>query len=637
MKKLLYFLVSLVIAFLSFGSVAEAKSFSIDKVHIKSWIQPNGDLLVNEVFTYNFDGAFTNLYREFPDTYDDRVVNFYSYELKSLDMEPGFVGEESMIPLSVSYENDYFRTIIDKSNEKVSFFYAYTLKDAVKSYENYSELKVTYFDGNAHDQTYENVTIDFILPQPMNPDRFDGIMFDRHAVKREKNQYGVRFVTPKSEAYSTTKTSFYFPSSVITGMSKIKSSQTLSDAFAIEQQTFDETYNRLEGMGEIKNLIPKIIIGLLVTALLFIILLPQRHFWRRGSERDILDTDVLYLFFVDSVGNTSRKSFLAGLFSLVENGALKVMKGKAAVRFKNDPKSPKETLEFQLVDRSIAKADFENIMINWLFSSRKGSIKSKFNLHDIAGAAREEKSQNDYFVHRKRDFKEKQKKWESAVESEMKEAGAFNDKIPLTILSMATIILGILFSIAYFVDLRSSWGIAWIIGVSLVYIVILWVKKKSKLWLFLYIAFMFFASAQLVDEQLFNQTFNLLVAFIVLYIAVPRNILSMNAVRAKDSIRTFKRALRKRKKENVPLYSEESWAIRAYLFKRRQQTFPLEMATVPLAGLLLVETDPMNYVMDSWRWTKGSLFSGDGSSGSSTSSSDGGGSSGDGGGGAGAD
>lgn len=112
---------------------------------------------------------------------------------------------------------------------------------------------------------------------------------------------------------------------------------------------------------------------------------------------------------MDSVGNTSRKSFLAGLFSLVENGALKVMKGKAAVRFKNDPKSPKETLEFQLVDRSIAKADFENIMINWLFSSRKGSIKSKFNLHDIAGAAREEKSQNDYFVHRKRDFKEKQK------------------------------------------------------------------------------------------------------------------------------------------------------------------------------------------------------------------------------------
>ena len=64
------------------------------------------------------------------------------------------------------------------------------------------------------------------------------------------------------------------------------------------------------------------------------------------------------------------------------------------------------------------------------------------------------------------------------------------------------------------------------------------------------------------------------------------------------------------------------------------------MATVPLAGLLLAETDPMNYVMDSWRWTKGSLFSGNGSSGSSgasTSHSDGGGSSGDGGGGAGAD
>lgn len=63
MNKSLVSLLFFLIAFLTFHSSGEAKSYSIDKVHIKSWIQPNGDLLVNEIFTYTFDGSFHNLYR----------------------------------------------------------------------------------------------------------------------------------------------------------------------------------------------------------------------------------------------------------------------------------------------------------------------------------------------------------------------------------------------------------------------------------------------------------------------------------------------------------------------------------------------------------------------------------------------
>ncbi|MER2262011.1 MAG: DUF2207 domain-containing protein [Psychrobacillus sp.] len=640
MKKLIIPLLLFMVAFLSFSPIGEAKSFSIDKVHIKSWIQPNGDLLVNEVFTYTFNGSFHNLYREFPDTYNHRIVDFYSFELTSLNMEPGFIGEESMLPLNVSYENGSFRTKIDKTNEKVSYFYAYTLKDAVKSYDNYSEIKVTYFSGDAHDQTYNNVTIDFILPQPLNPDSFEGFMFDRHAGEREKNQYGIRFVSPKSQAYSTTETSFYFPSSVMTAMPKIKSAQTLSGAVALEQKQFNKMQSRLDNIEMVKSLLPKVMMGMLIVAALLIVLLPQRHFWRVGSKKDVIETDVLYMFFVDQVGNRHKKSFLAGLFSLVEKGAVKVSKGKGAVRFQNDPKAPRETLEFQLVDRSLANADFENIMVDWLFGVKNGSNKWTFNLHDVAGAAKGEKRQNGYFAHRKKIFKEKKRQWELAVESEMIEAGALNNRIPHAILSIATIILAILFSIAYYADLRSIWGIVCIITISLIYIGMLWWKKKSKRLLFLYIGFMFFASVNLVDEVLLNQTYDLLLAFIVLYFTVPRNILSMNAVRAKDSIRTFRKALSKQ--DHTVLLKEDKWVIRAYLFKRIQRSYPLDVATtVPLAGLLLADQDPMKYVEDSWRWTKGSLLSGDSSAGGSSTYSDSGGSyggdSGNSGGGAGAD
>ena len=49
MKKFLLTIILLVLS-LSIGTIAEAKSYSVEKLHIKSWIQPNGDLLVNEVF-----------------------------------------------------------------------------------------------------------------------------------------------------------------------------------------------------------------------------------------------------------------------------------------------------------------------------------------------------------------------------------------------------------------------------------------------------------------------------------------------------------------------------------------------------------------------------------------------------------
>ncbi|MFJ8063318.1 DUF2207 domain-containing protein [Psychrobacillus sp. NPDC096426] len=135
--------------------VAEARSYSIDKVHIKSWIQPNGDLLVNEVFTYTFDGTYTSLKRSFPKEHDANVKDFYAHELSTLSPEPGFIEDHTLNTLKVTKENGVYRTSINKTNEQASFLYVYTLSNAVKAYDTYSVADVTYFvDGDAHDQDY---------------------------------------------------------------------------------------------------------------------------------------------------------------------------------------------------------------------------------------------------------------------------------------------------------------------------------------------------------------------------------------------------------------------------------------------------------------------------------------------------
>ncbi|ALC84761.1 hypothetical protein AM499_02215 [Bacillus sp. FJAT-22090] len=634
MKKMISTIVLFIMMF-SFSVIAEAKSYSIESVHIKSWIQPNGDLLVNEVFTYNFDGEFNNLSRSFPKIHDNNVINFYAYELSQLKPEPGFIDDATLKQLNVSKENGVYRTKVNKENQQVSFLYVYTLKNSIKAYDSYSEAKITYFeDVDAHDQNINNVTIDFILPSTTDTSNFDGVLFDRNAKKNEKSQYGIRFNTSVSEAYTETKTSFFFPSTLMTNMEKTKASIPLQQAIANEKRIQKETEKRISYIDKLHAIIPKATIGILIIVLL-LFLLPQRHFWRKGSKEDVMNTDLLYLYFVDRVGNPHPKAFLAGLFSMVEKGAATVRQTKAALRFKEDSHAPKETLDFRLVKGSLASSDFEKQMINWLFTTRSGSSKWAFHLHDAAGAARNNKT-SSYFHGRVKDFKKKQMKWHRLVESDLEEAGTFNSKLPLIILSISTIVLATMTAFSYYADLRSSWGIGFILAITFLFLIILWLKKRSNLYFCIYIIIMYFSTTPLVNDQLVNTLVNLLLMFTVLYIVLPRNILSMNAVRAKDAIRSFKSSIKLGIPGNLSDKEQEKWVVRAYLLGRKnEKKVSLQEISAPLAALLLTSTDPLDYVTQSWKWTK--VASSDGTSWGGASSGGSGGGSDGGGGGAGAD
>ena len=617
----------------SFGSIAEAKSFSIDSVHIKSWIQPNGDLLVNEVFTYDFEGDYDTLSRSFPNSHKDQVVNFYAYELTELNPEPGFIPENNLNQLKVSHVDGMYRTNIKKKDTTTSFLYVYTLKNAVQAYESYSELKVTFFENvEEHDVDLQNVTIDFILPEPIDSSNFDGVLIDRHAKKLEKSNYGIRFRASKSEAYTETKTSFFFPSTMMTNMEHQKDPISMEEALANEKALQQKLVKRLSNAEQLVSIIPYVAVGLIILVAL-LLLLPQRHFWRKGSQEEVLTTDIVYLYFVARAGKPHPKAFLVGLFSLVEKGAAKVRVAKAAIRFKNDPKAPKETLDFRLDKGSLATAEFEKQMVDWLFTSKSGSSKWTFHLHDAAGASRQHKK-STYFHRKVKEFKRKQTKWHRTVEKELEEAGAFNSKLPLIILSAASIFVSFILSFAYLTDVQSGWSFAIILLITVLFIVIIWRKKRSTLFFSIYIILLFFFTTSLVHDELINRIMFLLLMLVLLYIVLPRNILSMSAVRAKDAVRSFRKNMKYGYPAKLSLEQQEKWIIRAYLLGRNKEKLPLEEVSIPIAALLFASTDPLDYVTQSWRWTKDVGSSSDGSS---SGSFDSGGGDGGGGGGAGAD
>lgn len=616
MKKFFFLIVLFLLTFSS-SVVAEARSYSIDKVHIKSWIQPNGDLLVNEVFTYTFDGNYTNLKRSFPDEHERNVKDFYAHELTTLSPEPGFIEDNTLNTLHVTKESGVYRTSINKTNEQVSFLYVYTLQNAVKTYDTYSVANVTYFEnGDAHDQDIYEVTIDYILPQTMDPATFDGFLYDRNAEQYEKSQYGIRFTTPVSEAYSETKTSFLFPSNVMTEMAKMKAPLTMGEAHAQEIQKEAEFKKKLSLIADLTTIIPKVTFTLVLIAILFMIALPQRHFWRKGNGESILDIDILYLFSIYKTGKRNKRTFLAGLFSLVEKEAAVVKPSKAAVRFKHDPKAPKETLFFRLKNGGIAKGQSENYLIQWLFNTRNGLSKWAFHLHDVAGAPRKERDKGmaNYYHARTKEFKKNQKIWYKKVQDELVEAGTFHQKLPRLLISLAILLLASFVAISYYADLRSSGSIVFIAIITILFLIIYWKKQTANGYFSIYMIIISLMVGNLVNDELMNEIIGVILATILFYIAVPQNILSMNAVRVKDNIRPFQKGIREGMPVGLSTDKQEKWTVRAYLFGQKKVHIPVTEGTIPLAALLIAGTDPLDYVTKTWYWTTGSSSSGGGSS-----------------------
>ena len=62
MKKLIFFLTLLFSLTIPIAVSADNKYYSIDKLLINAEIQNNGDVLVNDEFTYSFNGDFNGIY-----------------------------------------------------------------------------------------------------------------------------------------------------------------------------------------------------------------------------------------------------------------------------------------------------------------------------------------------------------------------------------------------------------------------------------------------------------------------------------------------------------------------------------------------------------------------------------------------
>ncbi|WP_175987505.1 DUF2207 domain-containing protein [Bacillus sp. Marseille-Q1617] len=639
----------LLFLFFSIGQSAYAKTYQIEEVQIRAWIQPDGNVLVNEKFTYTFEGEYKSLRRSIHGENHEGVEWFEAYELLNEEGEIGFLEEGDLRSLPVKQEGNTYRSPFNVENSTKSVIYAYELTNAVKSYDTYSDVTIPFFGtGDNHDVDLHNVTIDFVFPEEIDPDDYSAFFHAREGTVEEKGSSLIRFTSPVSKMYSLTETRLLFPSSIMKEQEKSVAPKPLHKVIAEEETRLEEAALK-ETQMESYN---KVLIGMAVLlGLITLIVIFGYSIGRiRGRNRisDVLVADPLLLYMIHTRGKFTHMAFMAGLYSLVESGKATVRKEKTTSRFLSDPKAPDETLFVHLTAEEEKLSEMEKKFVSRFFKRKGRNGSASLALTDLAGATKGEKDNRRHLksYHEKvKTLKTNEKEWFDEVLKEARAAKLLHGSWFHMLAKMLPILTLTAISLAFYFDQQSSLAISLYAGGGLAFLVFAWVKLKKRNWSF--IAFYFlsiFAAAQVYHET----TLLLLLASItlsaLLLLLVPRYVLPGRALGLKEGIRRFKKQVRKDRNPDVGERDLDKWMIRSMMFHSRrrvktiwqnERTEGALLSTAPLTALVLSNQNPHEFLTNSWKWSVPPAIPSSGSYDGGYYGGGGGG--GDGGGGAGAD
>lgn len=650
MRKLVGFILIVLILSIS-PAHAHAKSYTVDQVQIKGWVQPDGDMLVNEVFTYSLDGSFSRLTRSFPEKHRDQIHLFEAYLVEGPERVVGEIEESALTKAEVTREGGTYVTALPADRKSVSVLYVYTLHKAVTSYDSYSDLSVTYFEsGDNHDEDLHNVDISYVLPGDAGEDSVHGFLHDREGQLVKVYRDGITFHTPKSAAYTVTETRVLFPSTIMTGQQKFSAPESLEEAILKEQERIDKNDFRWANSPAAINVGNGL--SLLFIALsIGLLLLRQSVFSLFGRPELILDSDPTYLAFVAHNGQFNRKSFLSGLFSLVEKGVVAPEIADSAARFQGQKGAPDKTLVFRLLqsNEQLKKLKqpllpHEQYLVTWLFKGRVGH--RKFHLHDIAGPSVRGDKKDRVHARKQWQFQKNHKNWHNDVLLLMEDAGALSTKVPKILRGAIFLLLTIMTMYGFYADGAGGWGIAFpaIIAVIGFYF---YRSEPGKKWpAILFFVALFFVGAQIVSVEITNAILPAIICGAILFSATPRAMpSSLTALYTKMSITKFRRKIRRGIPDHLHSNDVDRWLVRAYLLntsKKKLPKIPQKLTNASaLAPMFSFQLDPLYFTFSTWStpmtYNNGGSSSSGGSSYDSGGYIGGGGGGGDGGGGAGAD
>ena len=407
-KKIIGFalLIIIIFSFATFIACAD-RSFEITDYQAQVKILKNGDIQVNEIFEYDFDGDFNGVIRTIGIKGSDGFKYFKASEYFPQDKELEYT--QSLAADMVTYK------IYDKSsNERKLFLLEYQLKNVVILYNDTAEFYWKFFD-ESNTSPIGHIKIEIELPSTevsaeelkvFGHGPLDGKVSIREDGKIVYEVFGL-------SAREMVEARILFPTSMIPDSTKI-----------INQSKFAEIMK--EELGWAKKADREMyfnIIGFLLALLvvLFNIFLAIRLYFKYDRElkpevemdyyrelpQDITPAVLSKLMSIQGVGS---KDIMATLMDLVRKKYLKI---------EEIPKGRKKDYKFISIEEGDTTnlKEHESYLIHWLFYSiGNGTSVTLKEIKDYAKASRTQSS-----------FRHNYNKWVKKVGEEFKKYNYFGE------------------------------------------------------------------------------------------------------------------------------------------------------------------------------------------------------------------
>lgn len=199
MRKINKALAILTLSFICFfvistplNALAASKEYYISNINIEAKVDENGDMKVQEIYNYNFQGDFNGIKRNIKTKGSDGVEDV-SVSIISNNSENGINESKSEDNNTFQINKDGNETevkIFSKSQDEAkSFKINYTLKNVITSYKDVAELKWIFYENKDNVET-NMINVFLTLPNQLSKEvKFTGEGPKRGIVENIDNKY----------------------------------------------------------------------------------------------------------------------------------------------------------------------------------------------------------------------------------------------------------------------------------------------------------------------------------------------------------------------------------------------------------------------------------------------------------------
>ena len=342
----------------------EERDYTIERLYIRAYILEDGDLYVEELYTYDFKGEFNGTTRTIKKKGHDGVEFFEAY-LPPRGKSLGEFSLEDSQRLKTELDGETYYVYTASKNEKKRVYYRYRLNNAVRKYKDTAEFYWAFFDSS-NESDLHRVTIDVILPKPFAKDQIRYFLHERADGRiTDITDYSIRYQTPLFPAGVTSEIRLLFPGEFLP-KAKLTEDKNMKADILSEEKALQARFAARERLLETgKSALDLITLTLLAAILLYVLFRILRRALARGESGEagrLEELDPLLVALVYQKGKLTPQDLIAGLFSLYQKDAIRIEKLEEDETFKflwAEEKKNLERHERYLIDSFFR--DSENI------------------------------------------------------------------------------------------------------------------------------------------------------------------------------------------------------------------------------------------------------------------------------------